>query len=96
MRKNKGMNEIKMKQKNKIGCGWVIIIIVEIIFIVTAFLSVLSFINYSNEQRNANLCKNLNGTPFIYALDQSSYLCKLENGKILNLDNGEIFRLDNE
>jgi len=72
------------------------VIIIGIIFILVILIFLFHFINYVAEERNKRLCETLNGAPFIYALDQSSFLCKLNDSRIIDLDTGLEFKFENE
>jgi len=74
--------------KTKISSSTKTIIIIGILIALIILLLFFSFINYLEEERNLRLCKTLNGEQFIYSLDQSSFLCKLKDGRIINLDSG--------
>jgi len=85
------------EEKSIIKADWrkkAVIIGFTIIFII--FLSTFFLREYLEEKRNINLCKTLNGTPFIYGLDQPPFLCKLNDGRIINLNMGLEVKFENE
>ncbi|MHA1225356.1 MAG: hypothetical protein ACTSPV_01270 [Candidatus Hodarchaeales archaeon] len=85
------------EEKSIIKADWrkkAVIIGFTIIFII--FLSTFFLWEYLEEKRNINLCKTLNGTYFIYAFDQPYFLCRLNDGRIIDLNMGLEVKFENE
>ena len=76
-----------MKQTTITIIGIILILILLILF---------SYANYISDERNKKLCETLNGSLFVYTLDQNVFLCQLNDGRIIDLDSGVEIKFNNK